>query len=58
MPLFSRDYAKWVLQKTGLFPAARAGYRIVNPKIRNQRFREISFYRTLLKPDALCFDPI
>jgi hypothetical protein len=44
------------LQRTGLFPAARAGYRMVNPRIRNQRFREINFYSTFLKPDALCFD--
>src|SRR5262245_60957671 len=56
MLLLSRDYAKWALQKTGLFPAVRAGYRLLNPKIRHQRFREINFYSALLKPDALCFD--
>jgi len=56
MSLFSRDKAKFTLMKTGLFPAARAGYRFLNPEVRNQRRREIDFYSNLLKPDALCFD--
>jgi FkbM family methyltransferase len=56
MSVLSRDKAKSILQKGGFFPAARAVYRLMNGDIRRQRRRELNFYSTLLKPDALCFD--
>jgi FkbM family methyltransferase len=56
LALLSRDDAKSVLQKTGLFPAARAIYRLLDRKVRSQRRREIDFYSALIKPDAMCFD--
>jgi FkbM family methyltransferase len=54
--MLSRDATKSILQRAGFFPAARAAYRLMNGDIRRRRRGEISFYSTLLKPDALCFD--
>jgi FkbM family methyltransferase len=56
MSVLSRDAAKSILQRVGFFPAARAAYRFLNGDIRRQRRRELNFYSSLLKPDALCFD--
>ena len=56
MPLVSRDYTKRILQRAGLFPIVRSVYRSLNDRIRKQKAHEITFYRTLLRPDALCFD--
>ena len=53
---FTRNQAKLALQKIGLFPVARAAYRMLNSRIREQRSNEILFYRELLKPNSLCFD--
>jgi FkbM family methyltransferase len=56
MLLFSRDKAKAALHQAGLFPVARAVYRSLNREIQKQRWRELEFYSSLLKPNALCFD--
>jgi FkbM family methyltransferase len=56
MSLLIRDKTKSALMKTGLFPAARAAYRLLNRDVRDKQRREIEFYSKLLKPDALCFD--
>jgi FkbM family methyltransferase len=53
---FTRNQAKLALQKIGFFPVARAAYRMLNSRIREQRSNEILFYRELLKPNSLCFD--
>src|ERR1700730_6629857 len=51
-----RNLAKQALQRTGLFPAARATYRALNGSIRAERAKEITFYSALLPPNSLCFD--
>ncbi len=56
MYLSTKDRAKTVLHKWGIFPLARAAYRSCNRDARKKHAREISFYSSLIPYGALCFD--
>ena|ERR1700722_5400283 len=56
MYLSTNDRTKTALHKWGLFPLARAAYRVCNRDVRKQQGREISFYSSLIPVGALCFD--
>jgi FkbM family methyltransferase len=51
-----RNRAKTYLQKWGLFPIARTAYRVCSRNVRKLKAHEISFYSSLIPPNALCFD--
>jgi FkbM family methyltransferase len=56
IPVTTKDLIKSTLQISGLFPLARSAYRRLNPKIQNQRHRELQFYTEIIPRNGLCFD--
>src|SRR5262245_6490618 len=54
--MLTKEHAKHVLHKLGLFPVARALYRRISPAHRRERQNNKDFYGTLVRPGDLCFD--